>query len=280
VTAPSELCLDDSYELQIRRYVKDEFGTGMLYVLRDAAGPSPCRWEVNRIRSAVYDAVIRRRRDDQIVATAREVSVTVGGLSELRLEFAQVELEGTIRLNGQPAANVQLFVQGPAMNTWQVPLQEEGSYHVALPVSDGEPHFCIWLESARSQPIGLFHVTCQNFAPGLNRFDPDVQLPPGLIRVAVTPFGRPVPNDWTSLIVVISGAHEASSAGFKATAGFNGEYLGGEFGDYDVSIQTVPGHRILSHSAVVLSPDRPIGRVMLTIPTGSLGCNDGWWSAC
>ncbi len=280
VTAPSELCVDDSHELQIRRYVQDEFGMGMLYVLRDAAGPSPCRWDVNGLRSATYDAVIRRRRDDQIVAVAPKAFVDVGGLSELRLDLAQVELGGIIRVNGQPAANVQLFVQaGEGINTWQVPLQEDGSYSVTLPSSPRGATFCIWLESARAQPIGMFHLGCEQFAPGLNRFDPDVQLPPGVIQVEVTPFSRPVSNDWTSLNVVI-GAYSPSSGSFKATAGFHGEYVGAKFGQYDVSVQTGPDHRILSHSSVVLSPDHPIGRVRLGVPSGSLGCNDGWWSAC
>jgi hypothetical protein len=95
------------------------------------------------------------------------------------------------------------------------------------------------------------------------------------------PFGRPVVNDWTSLIVVVvRGARSASSDGFKATLGYQGEHFGGGFGAYEVSIQTVPDHRILVHSAVVLSSDHPVGDVRLAIPTRSLGCNDGWWSAC
>jgi len=280
VTAPGELCVDDSYELQIRRYVNDERGTGMLYVLREAAGPSPCRWQINGLRSASYDAVIRRRRDDRVVAAAPMADVVVGGLSELRVEFAQVLLEGTIHVDGQPAANFQLYVQaGEGINTWQVPIQEDGSYSITLTGSDREEYFCIWLESARTRTIGKFHVGCEGFTPGLNHFDRDVRLPPGVIGVEVLPVGRPVSNDWTSLTVVVGGAHTASSDGFKATDGFHGEYRG-EFGEYDVSIQTGPEHRILAHSTVVLSRDHPVGRVRLAVPTGSLGCNDGCWSAC
>ena len=280
VTAPGELCVDDSHELQIRRYVNDEVGRGMLYVLREPAGPSLCRWDINGLRSASYDAVIRRRRDDRVVAAAPMADVAVGGLSELRLESARVELEGTISVNGQPAANLQLFVQsGEGIDTWQVPLQEDGSYSVTLAGSD-RASYCIWLESARTRAIGMVHVGCERFAPGLNRFDTDVHLPPGVIRVEVLPMGRPVSNDWTSLTVVVGGTGSASSASFKATDGFHGEYLGGEFGEYDVSVQTVPDHRILARSVVVVSRDHPVGRVRLAVPAGSLGCNDGWWSAC
>jgi hypothetical protein len=118
-----------------------------------------------------------------------------------------------------------------------------------------------------------------NAVTGLNNFDADVHLPPGVIRVEVLPMGRPVSNDWTSLNASVSGAHPASSDGFKATDGFQGEFRG-EFGEYDVSIQTGPDHRILSRSTVVLSRDHPVGRVRLAIPSGSLGCKDGWWSAC
>jgi hypothetical protein len=281
VTAPADLCLDDSHELQIRRYVQDEAGFGMLYVLREPAGPSPCQWDVTGLRSGNYDAVIRRRRDDQIVATAPKTDVKVGALGELLVEFAEVAVGGIISINGQPPANLQLFVQaGEGMNSWRVPLQEDGSYSVTLTGSDPKSTFCIWLESATSQHIGMFHLGCQPFAPGLNRWDTDVHLPPGVIRVDVTPFGNPVSNDWTSLVVVINGTRSWSSDGFKATAGFHGEYVGGEFGEYHVSIQTGPDHRILSTFDVVLSGDSPIGQVRLAVPIGALRCNDGWWSAC
>jgi hypothetical protein len=233
------------------------------------------------VRSATYDAVIRRRRDSQIVAMASMADVAVGGLSELRVEFAQIELAGTITVDGEPASNFQLYVNaGEGFNDWRVPLRDDGSYSVTLTGSDAPASFGLWLESARTKTIGMLHLGgVWHAVPGVNRFDADVHLPPGVIRVQVLPVGRPVSNDWTSLIAFVSGAHPASSDGFKATGGFQGEYRG-EFGEYDVSIQTVPDHRILSRSTVALSRDHPIGRVTLAIPIGSLGCNDGWWSAC
>jgi hypothetical protein len=280
VTAPGELCADDSHELQIRRYVTDKFGSGILYVLREPTGPSPCRWDIRGLRAANYDAVIRRRRDDQIVAVAPNVDVEVGRLSELRVDFAQVEVVGKITTNGQPAANFQLFIQGEPLTDWQVPIHEDGSYSATL-TSSSSSSFCLWLKSAKPQSIGMFDLGCRIFAPGMNHFDGDVQVPSGVIHVEVTPFGKPVTNDWTAPIVVIKSAHsEESSASFKASAGFNGEYLGAKFGEYDVSVQTLPAHRILSRATVSLSRDHPVGRVTLTIPPGALGCDDGWWSAC
>lgn len=280
VTAPSELCSDDSHELQIRRYVTDEYGSGILYVLREPTGPSSCRWDVAGLRAASYDAVIRRRRDDQIVAVAPAVDVEVGRLSELRVEFAKVEVEGKITANGEPAANFQLYIQGDVFSDWRVPIQEDGSYSATLTASDSS-YYCLWLKGAKPGSIGGFHVGCQHFALGLNHFDGDVHVPPGVIRVEVAPFARPVSNDWTAPIVVIKDAHsERSSESFRVTDGFNGEYVGAEFGEYEVSIQTLPAHRILSRAVVVVSRDQRVGRVRLTIPAGALGCDDGWWSAC
>ena len=280
VTAPVELCADNSYELQIRRHVRDQTGSGFLYVLREPAGPSPCRWEVNGVRSASYDALIRRRGDDQIVAMASVADVAVGGLSELRVEFSRIDLAGTITVDGEPASNFQLYVNaGEGFNDWRVPIRDDGSYNVTLTGSDAPASFCMWLESARTKTIGGFPVGVPRLVPGLNRFDADVHLPPGVIRVEALPFGRPISNDWTSLTIAVEGARPASSASFKATDGFHGEYLGA-FGDYQVTIQTGPDHRILSRSVVTLSSDHPVGQVRLAIPIGSLGCNDGWWSAC
>lgn len=275
VTAPVELCADDSNELQIRRHVSDHNGSGFLYVLREPAGPSPCRWEVNGMRSATYDAVIRRRRDDQIVAMAPVADVHVGGLSELRVEFSQIDLAGTITVNGEPASNFQLYVNaGEGFNDWRVPIRDDGSYSVTLTGPEVPASFGIWLESARTKTIGMLPVGVPHVVAGLNRFDADVHLPPGAIRVEALPIGRPVSNDWTALTVAVDGARGASSASFKATDGFRGEYFG-VFGDYQVTVQTGPDHRILSRSVVTLSREHPVGQVRLAIPTGSLGCNDG-----
>jgi hypothetical protein len=86
------------------------------------------------------------------------------------------------------------------------------------------------------------------------------------IDVTKSDLGRPPP------------AQKAAKADW--TNGFRGEHLDAGFGEYTVSVQTVPEHRVLSQSTITLSADHPVRNVRLLVATDSLTCAEGWWSAC
>jgi hypothetical protein len=298
LTAPAELCTDARHELQLRRFLSSSDGIEMLYAMRGATGPSNCQWQIDGLREAMYDAVIVRRGESESVATAAQAPILRGRTTVMRLELAAIEIEGHITVNGAVPADAQLaFRPSQGFHTWTVPLNEDGTYRIKVD-GDDSGRICIDLERARTQTIHSFRVGCHTFERGLRRFDADLPVPPGVLRVAVLPLAKPVAHrqpvgleqerrdtlpagDWTSLIVVVTDAGStASSGGFSATAGFRGEYIGAKYQEYEVSIQTVPAHRILARARVVLTPDRPIAEVQLRIPPASLSCDEGWWSAC
>jgi hypothetical protein len=66
---------------------------------------------------------------------------------------------------------------------------------------------------------------------------------------------------------------------FKATVGVRSEYFGGEYGEYEVRLETV-GYRLLNRTRVTLSAEQPNVDLILPVPPGSLGCDDGSWLAC
>lgn len=287
LTAPPEFCADASYEVRLRRY-EPAPDYGLLNAVRGPAGPSTCQWTIDGLQEAAYDAVILRRDTEQISAIAVKQSLVRGGLIVMRLERTQIELEGRITVNGLAPDRGLLYFSEPEgkSDRWEVPLDTDGTYRASLDSTSGR--FCMYLyKRARKYSIGMIHVGCEQFFPGLQRFDRDLRVPPGAIYVEVSPMGQPLPNDYTSLIVVLthqpprrSSPKKASTISFRASEGFQGEYFEGGYYDYEVSIQTVPDHRILAQTRVALSPEQPVGHVTLTIPPGLLGCNDGWFPAC
>jgi len=100
-----------------------------------------------------------------------------------------------------------------------------------------------------------------------------------LVVPAIAP-GRAA--DWTGPTVDVRDAqgYGGGSVSFKVTAGFVGEFAWAPFGTYRVTVQTVPSHRVIADAAVTLDAERPYAEIPLQIPPGSLGCDDGWWSAC
>jgi hypothetical protein len=285
LTAPTEFCAGDKFELQVRRYEPPD-DSGLRDVLRWPAGPSRCEWVIDGLKPASYDVVIRDRSTRQIVATAPKQQIPRGGLSLVRLEKTQVEVVGQITVNGSSQIDGLLVFQASGDYRWEVPLDADGRYRVSLDqgVSDNT---CMWLKRARTETIGMVRVGCERFTAGSQRYDRDLHISPGVLRVYVPPLPKPERNDETSLIVVltyqrspIAMMESESTVSFKATAGFRGEYFGGDYREYEVSIQTVPDHRIVAKTRVILSADQPIADAQLTIPPDSLTCDEGWWSAC
>jgi len=287
LTAPAEFCSDDGYEIRLRRYEPPP-DYGLLNAVRGPAGPSACEWTIDGLREAPYDAVILRRDTEQIVAIADKRSVVRGGVIVMRLEWTQIELEGRITVNGLPPNIGLLYFSEPEgkHDWWEAPLADDGTYHARLDSTSGR--LCMYLyKRARKHSIGSINIGCETFFPGLQRFDRDLRVPPGTIYVDVPPMGQPVSNDFTSLIVEVTyqpprrrSPKRASTISFRASEGFQGEYLEGGYHDYEVRIQTVPHHRILAQTRITLSAEHPVGSVRLIIPPGSLGCDEGWFPAC
>jgi hypothetical protein len=278
VIGPPQLCADSMYELQLRRFVAN---SGMLFALRGPAGPSTCEWQVDALREGTYDAVILRRADSQIVATASRTLLARGAIAVMRLTLTTIEVEGQITVNGiAPSDALLLFSASSGFKRWDVPVAEDGSYSANLD-RDDSGLFCIYLKRARREAIGMVLVRCQSFAHGLQRFDADLSLSPGVIRVRVAPLAQGPRGDWSSLVVVVQHADRLwSGNGFRATAGFTGEYLDAKFQDYDVRVETSSSHKILARARVALSAEQAVQDVQLFIPPASLTCNEGWWTAC
>lgn len=137
------------------------------------------------------------------------------------------------------------------------------------------------LKRAGTESIGKVLVGCQSFAHGLQRFDPDLAVSPGVIRVRVAPLAQGRRGDWSSLVVVVQHAGRLwQGNSFRATAGFTGEYFDAKFEDYEVRVETSSSHRILARARVALSAEQAVQDVQLFIPPASLTCNEGWWTAC
>jgi len=277
LTAPSELCADATYDLQVRRTDQDG---GMLWVLKGPAGPSRCEWQIDSVREGVYDAVIVRHADGVIVATSGTSSLVRGGTAVIALKPAIIEIEGRITVNGKAPGDAMLHFAPNTANRWNVPLDVDGNYRVKLEGADSG-YVCISLMHARTQSIGAFHIGCRTFDPMLQRFDADVSMRPGVVRVQVAPLPPGPKGDWTSLSIYLRhDEFSAGSAGFRATEGFVGEYFDGKLQEYEVSVETTPSHRVVARSRVTLSAERPLQVVRLVIPPDTLTCDEGWWSAC
>lgn len=277
VIGPPQLCADENYELQLRRYVPDN---GFLVALDAPTGPSNCEWKFDALREGTYDAAIRRRADGLIVATAGRTSLARGTTAIMRLIVTTIEVEGRVTVNGIAASDARLlFNPGSGFNRWDVPLAEDGTYTANLDSVDGQ--FCVFLKRASTESIGMVRVGCRSFAHGLQHFDADVSVSPGVIRVRVAPLAKGPRGDWSSLIIVVQHADRWwSGNSFRATTGFAGEYFNGTLQDYEVRLETSPNHRILVRTHVALSAEQPIKDIHLVIPPNSLTCDEGWWSAC
>jgi hypothetical protein len=283
VTAPSDLCADNTYEMRVREFSLDRAES--LDAVRLPAGPSKCEWRFEGMEANLYDVMILRRADNQIIASSDQIELVPGSSIWLDAQRRAVELEGRILVNGSPHKEAALVVMR-SIDRWTVSLDDEGRYRVSVP---GAPTaLCLRLERADVETIGspASFLGCQNFLPGNRVFDVDTALPQGLMRVVVPAVAPGRAADWTApyIQVAAAGGQESGSRSFKITNGFVGEYAWAPLGTYRVHVGSGPstgtGHRVIAEASVTLDAEHAYAEVTLQVPPGSLGCDDGWWSAC
>ena len=78
VTAPADLCADDTHEMRVREFLVEDPGSH-LDAVRLPAGPSNCEWRFDGIEAGLYDVMILRRKDDLIVASSDPIELLPGG---------------------------------------------------------------------------------------------------------------------------------------------------------------------------------------------------------
>jgi hypothetical protein len=81
-------------------------------------------------------------------------------------------------------------------------------------------------------------------------------------------------------VQVRSSNMEVGSGSYSVTKGFRGEYIGASYGRHEVSIETVPAHKVVARAVITLTPEQPAQSVHLTIPAAALTCEDGWVADC
>jgi hypothetical protein len=266
VTAPVSLCADATHDLRVVLLRPDGI---IRSVLQGPAGPSSCRWELEGLSPGDYEAFIQTARDERIVATARRSEVVPGGFSFLDMESPTVEVEGVITLDGSPATDVRIhFRYNSGKYDWYAAVDENGFYRVTL---DGRSSgsFCMYLE--RAVPHNEHSMACRLFDPGPQRFDADLHIPPGIIRIHVQPVEGAFKYDWAYVIVRYPGS--TLSREFRPAEGFRGEYFAHGYRDYDVSVsRSMPfgfgnGDHVptLTSAPVTLSVDHPVEDVELMV---------------
>jgi hypothetical protein len=282
VIAPVSLCADETHELELLRAV--DHG-GLRFEVRVPAGPSSCRWEVDGLPPGEYEARIMVVRDKRVVATAPRGEVIPGGVVLMQLELANVEVEGYVTLDGVPATDVRLhFRHNEANYDWYATVNENGFYRITLD-GRGSGSFCMSLE--RALPFNEVTINiprpagppfpCRVFSPGPQRFDVDLHIPPGLIRIHVPPLKEAVQYDAAYVLVRYPGSSSSrsftSSRSIRLAEGFRGEFFGHGYREYEVSVsRTVPNALgngdevpLLTWARVTLSVERPVEDVALTV---------------
>jgi hypothetical protein len=281
IQAPTGFCADSSGELEIRHYT-DTAGGGnaMRSAVRGPAGPSACQWQFSDMPRADYDAVIRRT--GRIVAAAGKTRLERGASAVLQLQASATEVTGRITVNGSPPTDAQLIFTSAdsAFNVWSTSVDSRGDYRLTV---DSGPSglFLVVLASNRAQAIGGISLGSVMLAPGVRTFDQDITVPPGVLRVEVAPWPRGSDSDATSLTVQVRSSNkEVGSGSYSVTKGFRGEYIGASYGRHEVSIETVPAHKVVARAVITLTPEQPAQSVHLTIPAAALTCEDGWVADC
>jgi hypothetical protein len=282
VIAPDSLCGDETHELELLR--AGDHGS-LFFAVRVPAGPSLCRWEVEGLAPGDYEARIKTVHDKRVVATAPRGEVVPGGVVLMQLEVANVEVEGYVTLDGVPATGVRLhFRYNGAHYDWYAPVDENGFYRVTLD-GRGGGSFCLSLERALPfndvtinipRPAGP-PFPCRVFYPGPQRFDVDLHIPPGLIRIHVPPLKEAVQYDAAYVLVRYPGSSSSrsftSSRSIRLAEGFRGEFFGHGYREYEVSVSRTVPHAfgngdevpILTSARVALSVERPVEDVVLTV---------------
>ena len=184
VTAPTELCADARYLLDISFSPAPGFGPGT--VIHIPAGPSPCVWSFNGLAAGDYWAAIERQPDRRIVAAARG-QVSQGTIQLMSLTMVQAEIEGTLTVNGlSPSKGVRLIFANTNRTglAWNAPFDSDGAYRVKLDAS-GDGTTCATIE--RVLPLNSSPPKCARFTAGLQRFDLDFTMPAGVIGIEVPP---------------------------------------------------------------------------------------------
>jgi hypothetical protein len=145
---------------------------------------------------------------------------------------------------------------GGAQREWQARIKSDGTYRVRL---DGGDRALICARLERSRPLNS-HSECSRFSPGTYRLDFD--FPPGVIRVEIPPFRRPV-SRWAS--VRVESAKGSSGRSFKPAKGFRGDYFAADVGTYVVTITDPERDQMLASWPVTLTADQPVVGIKLAV---------------
>jgi hypothetical protein len=257
VTAPAEFCTDATHELQLKHFPNRSSSGGP--VLRLLAGPSRCQWEFDGLPEGPYEALIQVQRDGRIVAIARG-QLSRGGTAVMTLEPAAVAVEGSVTDHGVPIPDGVRLVftmdPGPQRDQWKTPVDANGAYQVTLGTNR---RVCMALE--RMRPLNTFPVgKCRAFVTGLQRFDiDDVHLPPGVLRVEVSPQTDAAFGTFAQIQILKAGESGPWLTSFKLLRGLRGDYFAYGYGEYLISLTRPDGKSVMASSRITLSPEHPVG---------------------
>jgi hypothetical protein len=292
VTAPPELCVDGSRELQVTWFATEG---RVAPIVRILAGPSRCAWQIQDVpREGSYRAVIRVGRTGDIVADG-QAEVGSDGIARLDLAALQVDVTGRVTLDGAAFATVPMVAdlrirfqrQNQHWPYWEGPIAPDGLYGVKLGNLTPDESVCALIRTAQSMN-NIHSGRCELLQSGHRAMDVDFYLPqPGLIRIEIPP-DRMAPLTRVIELAIDPVAPEGpdrrrplrrvsgSVQGFRALDGLTTEFLAQRTGEYDVhliepdftTVSPVTGaaRKILTRRRVTLSAEQPVVSLTLRTP--------------
>lgn len=267
VAAGPEWCKDETFLVELTWL----FGIGgTMPVVRLPAGPSACDWKFDSLPAGKYSATIQRMDNEEIVAVGAG-ELFPGGSALVRLEPADVELEGHVVVDDLLPDVARLVFQitggSDIANKWNATIGADGAYRVRFGSVNPRASVCITLEaegrdgSVRTTSLTKIRVDCRTFDPGLHRVDFDkIAVPPGVLAIDIAPRAGP-PDTTYARVKIDAGPDEAA---FGRRNGLRAQALA-SFGDHIITVTMNGSTEILGSASVTLTPDDRIKRVSLRL---------------
>lgn len=241
ITAPPELCLDNSNEFHLHevKYAATH------YVLELTAGPSACEWTVSNLQSGTYETLIQQKPDGRIWARGFG-EVANGSSTVIVLQRPLMEVQGRLTRGGHPSKEITLSFRPEALISEfraDASINADGSYRATL---DAEfERFCAVVSAPQSANLLR---RCDGFYGGVQQMDLDVA--PGIIRITIPPIEMADSSTWSNIDLRSVQRHEPTQYGilmapnntlhFQTNKGFRGDYIGLPHGDYTLQLSIGP----------------------------------------